>query len=71
MAVAQGMVQFLGSIAELARGVVVPLVWSVWGHPLLEAHDTGASGRACCRGPGAVGGLGGAMGQREAAGGGG
>lgn len=39
MADAQGLVQFLGAVAELARGAAAPSVRPVWGRELLEARD--------------------------------
>lgn len=39
MADAQGLVQFLGAVAELARGAAAPTVRPVWGRELLEARD--------------------------------
>lgn len=39
MADAQGLVQFLGAVAELARGAVALTVRPVWGRELLEARD--------------------------------
>ncbi|KAG2537161.1 benzyl alcohol O-benzoyltransferase-like [Panicum virgatum] len=39
MADAQGLVQFLGAVAELARGTAAPTVRPVWGRELLEARD--------------------------------
>ncbi|PUZ38393.1 hypothetical protein GQ55_9G192800 [Panicum hallii var. hallii] len=39
MADAQGLVQFLGAVAELARGAATPTVRPVWGRELLEARD--------------------------------
>nr|CAB3499218.1 unnamed protein product [Digitaria exilis] len=35
----QGLVQFLGAVAELARGAAAPSVRPVWGRELLEARD--------------------------------
>ncbi|OEL15119.1 Benzyl alcohol O-benzoyltransferase [Dichanthelium oligosanthes] len=39
MADAQGLVQFLGAVSELARGAASPTVRPVWGRELLEARD--------------------------------
>ncbi|KAF0928866.1 hypothetical protein E2562_010724 [Oryza meyeriana var. granulata] len=39
MADAQGLVQFLGAVAELARGAAAPSVRPVWGRELLEARS--------------------------------
>ncbi|GJN32250.1 hypothetical protein PR202_gb20741 [Eleusine coracana subsp. coracana] len=39
MADGQGMVQFLGAVAELARGARVPTVRPVWGRELLDARS--------------------------------
>lgn len=39
MADAQGLVQFLGAVAELARGAAAPTVRPVWGRELLKARD--------------------------------
>ncbi|KAM0892386.1 hypothetical protein ACQ4PT_025784 [Festuca glaucescens] len=39
MADAQGLVQFLAAVAELARGAAVPSVRPVWGRELLEARN--------------------------------
>jgi hypothetical protein len=39
MADAQGLVQFLGAVAELARGAAAPSVSPVWGRELLEARN--------------------------------
>ncbi|CAL4934240.1 unnamed protein product [Urochloa decumbens] len=39
MADAQGLVQFLGAVAELARGASAPSVRPVWCRELLEARD--------------------------------
>ncbi|KAL6641278.1 hypothetical protein ACP70R_019459 [Stipagrostis hirtigluma subsp. patula] len=39
MADAQGLVQFLSAVAELARGAAAPSVRPVWGRELLEARD--------------------------------
>lgn len=39
MADAQGLVQFLDAVAELARGAAAPTVRPVWGRELLEARD--------------------------------
>ncbi|TVU32127.1 hypothetical protein EJB05_23846, partial [Eragrostis curvula] len=39
MADAQGLVQFLGAVAELARGAASPSVRPVWGRSLLQARD--------------------------------
>ncbi|CAM0884572.1 unnamed protein product [Alopecurus aequalis] len=40
MADAQGLVQFLDAVAELARGATVPSVRPMWGRELLEARNT-------------------------------
>ncbi|KAJ1294934.1 hypothetical protein BS78_01G184200 [Paspalum vaginatum] len=39
MSDAQGLVQFLGAVAELARGAAAPSVRPVWQRELLEARD--------------------------------
>lgn len=39
MADAQGLVQFLGAVAELARGAATPTVQPVWDREMLEARD--------------------------------
>uniref|UniRef100_A0A0A9H717 Uncharacterized protein n=1 Tax=Arundo donax TaxID=35708 RepID=A0A0A9H717_ARUDO len=39
MADAQGLVQFLGAVAELARGAAAPTVAPVWCRELLQARD--------------------------------
>ncbi|OEL15124.1 Benzyl alcohol O-benzoyltransferase [Dichanthelium oligosanthes] len=39
MADAQGQVQFLGAVAEFARGAAAPMVRPMWGRELLEARD--------------------------------
>lgn len=46
MADAQGLVQFLGAVAEMARGMATPTVKPVWERSLLEARDPPRPGYA-------------------------